>query len=59
VDHRPEISSSLYRAGQGETLVLLHGFMSTWHQWRPVLADLVPHFEVVVPTLAGHLGGPP
>src|SRR5205085_3478095 len=36
-----------------------HGFMSTWHQWRPVLADLVPHFEVIAPTLAGHYGGPP
>jgi pimeloyl-ACP methyl ester carboxylesterase len=59
VDQRPEISPALYRAGQGEQLVLLHGFMSTWHQWRPVLADLVPHFEVIAPTLAGHLGGPP
>lgn len=39
--------------------MLLHGFMSTWHQWRPVLADLVPYFEVIAPTLAGHLGGPP
>lgn len=59
MDHRPEISPSLYRAGQGEPLVLLHGFMSTWHQWRPVVADLVPYFEVIAPTLAGHLGGPP
>lgn len=59
MDHRPEISPSLYRAGQGEPLVLLHGFMSTWHQWRPVMADLVPYFEVIAPTLAGHLGGPP
>jgi pimeloyl-ACP methyl ester carboxylesterase len=59
VAHRPEISPSLYRAGHGEPLVLLHGFMSTWHQWRPVLADLVPHFEVIAPTLAGHYGGPP
>ena len=59
MDHRPEISPSLYRAGQGEPLVLLHGFMSTWHQWRPVLADLIPYFEVIAPTLAGHLGGPP
>lgn len=58
MDHRPEISPSLYRAGQGEPLVLLHGFMSTWHQWRPVMADLVPYFEVIAPTLAGHLGGP-
>lgn len=39
--------------------MLLHGFMSTWHQWRPVMADLVPYFEVIAPTLAGHVGGPP
>ncbi|HZO79796.1 MAG TPA: alpha/beta fold hydrolase [Solirubrobacteraceae bacterium] len=58
MDHRPEISPSLYRAGQGEPLVILHGFMSAWHQWRPVLADLVPYFEVIAPTLPGHLGGP-
>ncbi len=57
--HGPEISPALYRAGRGEPLVLLHGFMSTWRQWRPVLADLVPFFEVVAPTLAGHYGGPP
>lgn len=59
MDHGPEISPALYRAGSGEPLVLLHGFMSTWRQWRPVLADLVPYFEVVAPTLAGHFGGPP
>ncbi|MBV8941812.1 MAG: alpha/beta fold hydrolase [Solirubrobacterales bacterium] len=59
MDHRPEISPALYRAGHGEPLVLLHGFMSSWHQWRPVFADLVPHFEVIAPTLAGHRGGPP
>lgn len=39
--------------------MLLHGFMSSWRQWRPVFADLVPHFEVIAPTLAGHYGGPP
>lgn len=59
MDHRSEISPALYRAGDGEPLVLLHGFMSTWRQWRPVLADLVPDFEVIAPTLAGHYGGPP
>jgi pimeloyl-ACP methyl ester carboxylesterase len=59
VDPRAEISPALYRAGYGEPLVLLHGFMSTWHQWRPVLAELVPEFEVIAPTLAGHDGGPP
>ncbi|HME04383.1 MAG TPA: alpha/beta fold hydrolase [Solirubrobacteraceae bacterium] len=55
----PELSPSLYRAGAGEPLLLLHGFTGTWLHWRPVLADLVPCFEVIAPTLAGHDGGPP
>jgi pimeloyl-ACP methyl ester carboxylesterase len=55
----PEISPALYRAGEGEPLVLLHGFTGTWHHWRPVLGDLVARFEVIAPTLAGHDGGPP
>jgi pimeloyl-ACP methyl ester carboxylesterase len=53
-----EISPALYRAGEGEPLVLLHGFTGTWHHWRPVLAELVARYEVIAPTLAGHDGGP-
>ena len=53
-----EISDRLYRAGTGEPLVLVHGFTATWRCWRPVLADLVPHFDVIAPTLHGHDGGP-
>lgn len=55
----PEISPALYRAGEGEQLVLLHGFTATWRCWLPVLAELVPRFEVIAPTLHGHDGGPP
>jgi pimeloyl-ACP methyl ester carboxylesterase len=55
----PELSPSLYRAGDGEQLVLLHGFTGTWRHWRPLLGDLVTRFEVIAPTLAGHAGGPP
>jgi pimeloyl-ACP methyl ester carboxylesterase len=54
-----EISSSLYRAGEGEPVVLLHGFTGHWRHWKPVLADLVARYEVIAPTLAGHDGGPP
>src|SRR5207249_11037378 len=50
------LSPSLYRAGAGEQLVLLHGATGSWRHWRPVLADLVPHFEVIAPTLPGHAG---
>jgi pimeloyl-ACP methyl ester carboxylesterase len=55
----PEISDARYRAGEGEPLVLVHGFTATWRCWKPVLADLVPRFDVLAPTLHGHAGGPP
>jgi pimeloyl-ACP methyl ester carboxylesterase len=53
-----EISSSLYRAGEGEPVVLIHGFTGHWRHWKPVLADLVARYEVIAPTLSGHNGGP-
>jgi pimeloyl-ACP methyl ester carboxylesterase len=53
-----EISSSLYRAGEGEPVLLLHGFTGHWRHWKPVLADLVARYEVIAPTLSGHNGGP-
>ncbi|MDX6714614.1 MAG: hypothetical protein QOH30_1172 [Baekduia sp.] len=53
----PEISPALYRAGEGEPLVLIHGFTATWRCWLPLLAELVPRFEVIAPTLHGHDGG--
>jgi pimeloyl-ACP methyl ester carboxylesterase len=53
-----EFSPALYRAGEGEPLVLVHGFTATWRCWMPVLGYLVPRFEVIAPTLHGHDGGP-
>ena len=53
-----EISPALYRAGEGEPVVLLHGFTAHWRHWKPVLADLVARYEVIAPTLSGHNGGP-
>src|SRR5438270_5434224 len=53
-----EVSSSLYRAGEGEPVVLLHGFTGHWRHWKPVLPDLVQRYEVIAPTLSGHNGGP-
>jgi pimeloyl-ACP methyl ester carboxylesterase len=54
-----EISSSGYRAGEGEPVVLLHGFTGHRRHWKPVLADLVARYEVIAPALSGHNGGPP
>lgn len=53
-----EISSSTYRAGSGEPVVLLHGFTAAWRIWHPILADLVARYEVIAPTLPGHHHGP-
>ena len=38
--------------------MLLHGFTAAWGIWHPILADLVARYEVIAPTLPGHLGGP-
>jgi pimeloyl-ACP methyl ester carboxylesterase len=54
----PEITPALYRAGQGEPLVLVHGFTASWPCWRPVLPELVARFDVLAPSLHGHDGGP-
>ena len=54
-----EMSPALYRAGEGEPLVLVHGFTATWRCWLPNLAPLVAQYEVIAPTLHGHDGGPP
>jgi pimeloyl-ACP methyl ester carboxylesterase len=55
----PQISPASYRAGEGEPLVLVHGFTASWPCWRPVLPELVARFDVFAPTLHGHDGGPP
>lgn len=48
-----------HAGGAGPPLVLLHGFMETWHAWELVLPALERHHAVLAPTLRGHAGGPP
>jgi pimeloyl-ACP methyl ester carboxylesterase len=48
-----------HRGGIGTPLLLLHGVGAIWRAWSPVLPYLEPHHDVIVPTLAGHGGGPP
>jgi pimeloyl-ACP methyl ester carboxylesterase len=55
----PEITPALYRAGSGEPLVLLHGFIGAWMHWNALLPDLSARYEVIAPTLHGHDGGTP
>lgn len=41
------------RGGQGDPLVLLHGFGSTWYEWRKVMPELAERYTVIAPDLPG------
>ena len=40
-------------AGAGDTVLLLHGWPSTWYEWRHVMPHLAARYRVVVPDLRG------
>jgi pimeloyl-ACP methyl ester carboxylesterase len=40
-------------AGQGDPVVLLHGFAETSHMWRPLIAKLADRHTVIAPDLRG------
>jgi epoxide hydrolase 4 len=40
--------------GEGELIVLLHGFPEFWYSWRHQIPALARHFKVVVPDLRGY-----
>ncbi len=50
--------TAAHRGGEGEPLLLIHGFTDTWRTWELVLGSLERRHEVLAPTLAGHAGGP-
>lgn len=40
--------------GQGEPLILLHGFLQSGDTWNSVSGDFAEHFQVIIPDLRGH-----
>jgi epoxide hydrolase 4 len=40
--------------GEGELMILLHGFPEFWYSWRHQIPVLARHFKVVVPDLRGY-----
>lgn len=40
--------------GEGDLVILLHGFPEFWYSWRHQLPTLAQHFRVVVPDLRGY-----
>jgi pimeloyl-ACP methyl ester carboxylesterase len=41
------------RAGQGDPVVLLHGWPQTWYMWRKIIPALAQHYTVIAPDLRG------
>ena len=41
-------------AGQGEPVVLLHGWPQSWYQWRRVIPLLAERYTVIAPDLRGY-----
>src|SRR4051812_24462538 len=40
-------------AGQGDPIILLHGYAQTSHMWRPLIAELAKTNTVIAPDLRG------
>jgi pimeloyl-ACP methyl ester carboxylesterase len=48
-----EVSLHYVVAGAGEPVVLLHGWPSTWYEWRRVIPLLAAKYRVIAPDLRG------
>ena len=40
-------------AGQGDPVVLLHGFPQSWYEWRHIMPALAKNYTVIAPDLRG------
>jgi pimeloyl-ACP methyl ester carboxylesterase len=57
----PGLRVHVAEAGQGEPVLLLHGFAQHWWEWRKVIPGLAGRYRVICPDLrgAGWTGAPP
>ena len=39
--------------GQGEPVVLLHGWPQSWYAWRRIMPELAKNYRVIAPDLRG------
>jgi pimeloyl-ACP methyl ester carboxylesterase len=58
VEHRWETANGIRihyaEAGEGEPVVLQHGWPQHWWMWRHLIGPLAERFRVIVPDLRGH-----
>ena len=48
-----DVSLHYVTVGTGDPVVLVHGWPSTWYEWRHVMALLAPQHRLIVPDLRG------
>ena len=48
-----EVRLHYVTAGQGDPVVLLHGWPETWYQWRKIIPPLAERYTVIAPDLRG------
>lgn len=41
-------------AGEGQPLILLHGFPEFWYSWRKQIPALAEHYRIIVPNMRGY-----
>ncbi|HEX2174097.1 MAG TPA: alpha/beta fold hydrolase [Dehalococcoidia bacterium] len=49
----PEVMLHYVTAGEGDPIVLLHGWPQTWYEWRRVIPALADRYRVIAPDLRG------
>lgn len=49
-----DITLAYRMIGEGDPLVLLHGFTQTGVTWQPISEDLASHYRLIIPDLRGH-----
>jgi pimeloyl-ACP methyl ester carboxylesterase len=48
-----EVRLHYVTAGEGDAVVLLHGWPQTWHMWRDVIPGLAARYRIIAPDLRG------
>jgi pimeloyl-ACP methyl ester carboxylesterase len=51
--HVRDVRLHVVTAGQGDPVVLLHGWPQTWYEWRNILPALAEKYTVIAPDLRG------